>query len=114
MKTKKILMAGAVLLALGITAPAVAQEETAKEVKQAGKKAGKAVKKGAQKAGAKTAEVASKGKSKITDAEHKDKVGPNGEVIYIDNHARTYWVDKNGRRHYVVAAELKDKVTPEQ
>lgn len=107
---KKIWIAGAVLLALGIQAPVYAQEETAKEVKEAGKKAGQKVKTGAKKAGTKTAEVTSKGKSKITDAEHKDKVGPNGETIYIDNHARYYWIDKGGRRHYLIESELKDKI----
>ena len=68
-----------------------------------------AVKKGAKKTGHKTAEVASKGKAKVTDEVHKDKVGPNGETIYIDNHANYYWVDKKGRRHYIAAAALKNK-----
>ncbi len=107
---KKIWVAGAFLIALGLQSPVYAQKETAKEVKEAGKKTGRTVKKGAKKAGAKTAAVASKGKAKITDAVHKDKVGPNGEVIYIDNHARYYWVDKTGRRQYVVESELKDKM----
>jgi hypothetical protein len=87
---------------LGYASTALAQDEdksTKKEVKKAAKKTGN-----------KTAEVASKGKAKITDQKHKDKVGPNGETIYIDNHAKYYWVDKKGRRHYVTEAELKDKV----
>ena len=53
--------------------------------------------------------MASKGKAKVTDERHKDKVGPNGETIYIDNHAKFYWVDKKGRRHYVNEAALKPK-----
>jgi hypothetical protein len=59
--------------------------------------------------GHKSAEVASKGKAAITDETHKDKVGPNGETIYIDNHAKFYWVDKKGTRHYVTESELKVK-----
>jgi len=74
------------------------------------KKTGKAIKKGAKKAGNKTAEVASKGKAAITDEKHKDKVGPNGQTIYIDNHSKYYWVDDKGRRHYVTEAELKPKM----
>jgi hypothetical protein len=99
---KKILGICLITFFLGYASTAVAQDED-KSVK-------KEVKKGAKKAGNKTAEVASKGKAKITDERHKDKVGPNGETVYIDNHAKFYWVDKKGRRHYVTEAELKDKV----
>ena len=67
------------------------------------------MKKGAKKVGHKTAEVASKGKATVTDQVHKDKVGPAGQTIYIDNHSRYYWVDKKGHRNYVTEAELKDK-----
>lgn len=98
-------------LFIGLSSAAHAQEtegdsKVKKEVKQGAKK----VEKGAKKAGRKTAEVASKGKAKITDQVHKDKIGPNGETIYIDNHSKYYWVDDKGRRHYVTEAELKDKV----
>jgi hypothetical protein len=99
---KKILGIFLMTFFLGYASTALAQDEdksTKKEVKKAAKKTGN-----------KTAEVASKGKAKITDQKHKDKVGPNGETIYIDNHAKYYWVDKKGRRHYVTEAELKDKV----
>lgn len=72
-------------------------------------KVGQDIKKGAKKAGNKTAEVASKGKARVTDQKLKDKYGPNGETIYIDNHARYYWIDKHGRRHYVTEGYLKAK-----
>ena len=75
------------------------------------KKVGQSVKKGAKKVGNKTAEVASKGKAEVTDQKHKDKVGPNGQTIYIDNHDRYYWIDKKGHRHYVTEAKLKNKVS---
>ena len=95
---KKI--SGILLMGLfGLMATASAQEHD-HHIKQS-------IKTGAQKTGAKTAEIASKGKSKITDEKYKDKVGPNNETIYIDNHSRYYWVDKKGRRHYVNAAQLK-------
>ncbi len=99
---KRILSLGALLLALTAADPANAQDGTIKEV-------GKDIKEGAQKAGNKTAEIASKGKARATDTEHKDKVGPNGENIFIDNHARYYWIDNKGKRHYVTEAQLKDK-----
>jgi hypothetical protein len=89
-----------IFLCLGSAAGA---QEKVKEIK-------KEVKKDAKKVGRKTAEVASKGKSKITDQVHKDKVGPNNEVVYIDNHSKYYWVDKKGKRHYITEGELKAKV----
>lgn|SRR5512143_2108728 len=76
---------------------------------QAVKKTEHAVKKSAKTVGNKTAEVASKGKSRVTDKVYKDKVGPNGETIYIDDHSRYYWIDKKGHRHYESEAALKNK-----
>ena len=75
------------------------------------KKTTHAVKKSATAVGNKTAEVASKGKSRVTDKVYKDKVGPNGQTIYIDDHSRYYWVDKKGHRVYVKETELKAKVS---
>lgn len=90
---KKILSIATVLFMLSVPFSMQAQE----------------VKKAAKKVGNKTAEVASKGKAKITDEKHKDKVGLDGQTIYIDNHSKYYWVDDKGKRHYVTEAELKDK-----
>src|SRR5688500_17161398 len=90
---KKLLSVSAFIFLLGISSQVNAQS-TAKEV-------GKDIKQGAKKAGNKTAEVASKGKAKVTDERYKDKYGPNGETIYIDNHSKYYYVDKKGKRHYV-------------
>jgi hypothetical protein len=73
------------------------------------KKTTHAVKKGATKVGNKTAELASKGKARVTDKVYKEKVGPAGQTIYIDDHSRYYWIDKKGHRNYVTTAELKDK-----
>ncbi|TMI82770.1 MAG: hypothetical protein E6H10_09020 [Bacteroidetes bacterium] len=93
-----ILMLG-FLLSLSISLNAQAVEKTEH-----------AVKKSAKAVGNKTAEVASKGKSRVTDKVYKDKMGPNGQTIYIDDHSRYYWVDKKGHRHYESEASLKTKV----
>jgi hypothetical protein len=95
---KKIMGLAAVLFMLSLPATIHAQDSTDGKVKKTAKKVGN-----------KTAEVASKGKAKITDSKHKDKVGPDGQTIYIDNHSKYYWVDDKGKRHYVTEAELKDK-----
>ncbi|HEY0067562.1 MAG TPA: hypothetical protein VGB46_09365 [Flavisolibacter sp.] len=99
---KKFLGVSMLFLFLGFSQASEAQSKV--------KKAGQEVKKGAKKVGNKTAEVASKGKARATDQVHKDKVGPNGETIYMDNHARYYWVDKHGRRHYLPEEALKNKI----
>jgi len=76
---------------------------------QAVKKTEHAVSKSAKTVGNKTAEVASKGKARVTDKVYKDKTGPEGQTIYIDDHSKYYWIDKKGHRHYVAEASLKTK-----
>ena len=102
---KKIMGLAAVLFMLSLPAAVKAQDDKDSKVE----KAGKSVKKAGKKVGNKTAEVASKGKAGLTDQKHKDKVGPDGQTIWIDNHSKMYWVDDKGHRHYVTEAELKDK-----
>jgi hypothetical protein len=97
---KKLLGIVAFLLCLGLSYSASAQ---------AVKKTTHAVEKGAKKAGNETAEVASKGKATVTDKVSKDKVGPKGQKIYIDDHSRYYWIDEKGHRNYVTEAELKPR-----
>ncbi|WP_237488146.1 hypothetical protein [Hufsiella ginkgonis] len=67
------------------------------------------IKKAAKAVGNKTAETAVKGTSKVTDKTYKDKVGPGGQTIYIDKHAKYYYVNKKGGKVYVTAAQLKNK-----
>ncbi len=73
------------------------------------KKTTHTVKKSVKAVGNKTAEVASKGKATVTDQVYKNKVGPAGQTIYIDNHSKYYWIDKKGHKNYITEAELKDK-----
>jgi hypothetical protein len=97
---KKLIGIAAFVFCIGLTYSANAQ---------AAKKTTQTVKKEATKAGNKTAEVASKGKAKVTDNVYKDKVGPAGQTIYIDDHSRYYWIDKKGHKNYVTEADLKSK-----
>ena len=97
---KKLIAIVAFLFCIGLTYSVSAQ---------AVKKTTHAVEKGAKKAGNETAEVASKGKATVTDKVYKDKVGPKGQKIYIDDHSRYYWIDEKGHRNYVTEAELKPK-----
>jgi hypothetical protein len=74
-----------------------------------GTKVWNGVKTGAKAVGNKTAELASKGKANVTDKPVKDKVGPNGEKIYVDDGSRYYFVDRKGRRHFISESALKNK-----
>lgn len=103
---KKIIALATCIIFLGFIS-ANAQEDN--KVKKTGKKVGHAVKTGAKKVGNKTAEVASKGAAKVKDKTYKDKVGPDGQTIYIDDHSRYYWIDKKGHRNYVKESDLKVK-----
>lgn len=67
------------------------------------------IEKTAKKAGNKTAEVAAKGAAAVVDKKFKDKVGPNGEVVYIDNRSRYYYINSKGARVFVPKGQLKDK-----
>jgi hypothetical protein len=70
---------------------------------------GTKVKKTAKTVGNKVAETASKGSSRVVDKVYKDKTGPDGQTIFINNESKYYWVDKGGHRVYVTADQLKDK-----
>ncbi|MFN2457895.1 MAG: hypothetical protein ABR502_06830 [Chitinophagaceae bacterium] len=108
---KKLISVSLFLMLFGFASTAIAQDQSAgQEVKSGAKKAGKTVKKGAKKAGNKTAEVATKSKAKVTHTVYKGKTGPNNETIYINTRGRYYWIDKKGRKHYIPASALKNKV----
>ena len=103
---KKIVVIVSCMIFLGFIS-ANAQEDG--KVKKVAKSTGHAVGKAAKKVGNKTAEVASKGTAKVKDKTYKDKVGPDGQTIYIDDHSRYYWIDKKGHRNYVKETDLRAK-----
>jgi hypothetical protein len=94
---KKILSIAICLMTI-TAGTTMAQEKAVQDVKDAGKKVGN-----------KTAEIASKGASKVVDKTYQDKVGPNGETIFIDKHSKYYYVDGKGKHIYVAEKNLKAK-----
>lgn len=54
-------------------------------------------------------EAASKTAAEIDDERHDTKVGPNGQVIYISDDVRFYYINEEGTKVYVTEQELKDK-----
>jgi outer membrane lipoprotein-sorting protein len=67
------------------------------------------VKNEAKKVGNKSAEVGAKAKAKVTDKTYEDKVGPEGQTIYIDRHSKYYWINDKGHKVYISKAKLKNK-----
>lgn len=67
------------------------------------------IKEGVEKASDKTAEIAVKGAAIVSDQIYKDKTGPDGQTIYIDEHSRYYWVNDKGGKVYIAKDKLRDK-----
>ena len=54
-------------------------------------------------------ETAGKAAAEIDDPRHETKVGPDGQVIYIADDSRCYYINEKGKRVYVSVSQLKDK-----
>ena len=63
----------------------------------------------ADKTGDAISETAAKVAAEIDDPRHDTKVGPNGQVIFIADDSRFYYINDEGKRVYVSEARLKDK-----
>lgn len=48
-------------------------------------------------------------KSEIKDRKLKDKVGPGGQDMFIDDNSNYYYIDDRGNRIYVSVLDLRDK-----
>jgi len=107
---KFMLFAACVLIVTTpFTSSAQDDRNTTQEVKQGVKKAGKSVKKGVKKGAHEVAEQASEAKSDILYTEAENKMGPNGEDIFIDKNSRYYYVNDKGHNVYVPASELRNR-----
>jgi hypothetical protein len=54
-------------------------------------------------------EAAAIAAAEIKDKKYADKVGPNGEIVFIDKHARFYCINKKGHKVFLTKAQLRDK-----
>lgn len=96
--SSKTLKAGFIAAAISATALLGSQASMAQGIDSTAKKVGH-----------KTASVAVKGASAVKDKIYKDKVGPDGQTLYIDSKDRKYYVDDKGKKIYVKASQIKDK-----
>ena len=100
-------------------------EEAAREAEREAEQAGNEIERDAENtesdveealedAGDAVAETAAKGAAEITDRRHDSKVGPDGQVIYVDEadeneDKKYYYVDDKGKRIFVSEWQLKEK-----
>jgi hypothetical protein len=66
------------------------------------------MKKDANKVGNDISEAAGNVGADIKDKPYVDKVGPNGERIYMDRHSNYYYINETGKKVSITKAEMKD------
>ncbi len=108
--TFRIALLAAAMFAVG-QSQVHAQEKkpVGKQIGNAAKDVGHATSTAAKDVGKKTSELAGKGAAAVVDKKYEGKAGPNGEIVYINEHAKYYYVNKAGHRVYLTAAQLKTK-----
>lgn len=67
------------------------------------------IEKEAEEAGDAISEAAAKAAAAITDQKLDNKVGPNGQTVYVDEHAKYYYINKEGKKVFITRLQLKDK-----
>lgn len=76
---------------------------------KAAEKAESDVEQAAEKTGDAVSEAAAKTAAEIDDKRHDTKVGPDGQVIYISDDDRYYFIDEEGKKVFVTEVQLKEK-----
>ncbi len=85
--------------------------KTAKKVgnatADAAKDVGQATATGAKKVGNKTSELASKGAAAVANKRYEGHWALTGELVYIDEYGRFFYVDKKGHRQFITKAQMR-------
>lgn len=79
------------------------------EAQQEAEQTGDEVEEEADKADNKASQATKTGAAHIKDEVLESKEGPNGETIFINEHAQYYYVDEKGDKVFVEKSDLKDK-----
>lgn len=84
-------------------------EEAEQDIEEGAERTESDIERAAEKTGDAISETAGKAAAEIDDPRHETKVGPDGQVIYIADDSRCYYVNEKGKRVYVSVSQLKDK-----
>ncbi len=79
------------------------------EVNRDAKESEHEVENAADRAGDKISEGAAKAAAEISDKRLDDKVGPDGQTIYMDTETKYYYINDEGKKVFVTKMQLKDK-----
>lgn len=71
------------------------------------KDVGHATATGAKAVGTKTSQLASKGAAAVTDKRYNGHWAQTGELVYIDEHGKYFYVDKKGHRQFVTKLQMR-------
>lgn len=71
------------------------------------KAVGHATAKGAKAVGKKTSELASKGAAAVTDKRYEGHWAPTGELVYVDEYGKYFYVDKKGHRRFITKVQMR-------
>ena len=99
------------LLSAGLFAATQSFAQEHKTVGQAvggaAKDVGHATATGAKAVGKKTSQLASKGAAAVTDKRYEGHYALTGELIYVDEHGKYFYVDKKGHRQFVTKMQMR-------
>jgi flagellar biosynthesis GTPase FlhF len=84
-------------------------KETREEAREEARETESDLERAAEKTGDEVSEAAAKTAAEIDDKRHDTKVGPDGQVIYISDNDRFYYINEEGKKVFVTEVELKDK-----
>jgi len=83
-------------------------DETGKDIDRAADNTGKEIEKDSKDVENSVSEAAGNVGAEIKDKPYVDKVGPNGERIYMDRHSKYYYINAKGEKVYITKLEMKD------
>ncbi len=104
---KITLLSASIFIAVQSATYAQEKKPVTKEIGEAAEDVGQATAKGAKAVGNKTAELASKGAAAVSTKRYEGHWAPTGELIYIDEHSKYFYVDKKGKRVFITKAEMR-------
>ncbi|RAV99992.1 DUF2541 family protein [Pseudochryseolinea flava] len=79
------------------------------EMKEDAREAKEDAKEATQSAGDKVSEGVNDAAAAIADQKLKHKVGPGGETVYLDDNAKYYYINNQGKKVFITKAQLRDK-----
>jgi hypothetical protein len=83
-------------------------KEESREAKQEAREADENVREETDDVGDDVSEAAVNAASHIKDKVYVDKVGPDGQTIYIDKHDKYYYVNNEGKKVFITKLQMKD------